>query len=156
PWHAVGGVGQTRALHGSWPGVGANEFRVGKRQGREMIVDRDHDCGLDALLDSAKNGLYVPHSNLPVVRRFPPMNRWLYCAAALFAAVATTSADEITGQYVEARTCDVYTGPCFANADTGLAGRHAVLAWKIDKGTVDGTKLDGLGIVAVVAARDTL
>src|SRR5262245_42544242 len=62
----------------------------------------------------------------------------------------------IRGQYVEARTCDVYTGECFANADTGLVGKHGVLAWKIDSGSVNGTKVDGLGVVAVIAARDTL
>lgn len=62
----------------------------------------------------------------------------------------------VRGQYVEARTCDVYAGSCFANADTGLTGKNAVLAWKVDRGTVAGTKLDGLGIVAVVAAPDTL
>ena len=62
----------------------------------------------------------------------------------------------IRGQYVEARTCDVFTGACFANADTGLTGKNAVLAWKIDSGTVDGIKLDGLAVVAVVAARETL
>src|SRR5438067_11756323 len=83
------------------------------------------------------------------------MNRWLCLpAVALFACAAPAA--EITGQSVEARTCDVYTGPCFANADTGLAGRHAVMAWKIDKGTVGSAKLDGLGVAAVIAARDTL
>lgn len=62
----------------------------------------------------------------------------------------------VRGQYVEARTCDVFTGSCFANADTGLTGKNAVLAWKIDAGSVAGTRVDGLGVVAVVAARETL
>src|SRR4051794_27137138 len=62
----------------------------------------------------------------------------------------------VLGQYLEARTCDVFTGACFANADTGLTGKNAVLAWKIDSGTVGGAKLDGLAVVAVVAARETL
>ena len=84
------------------------------------------------------------------------MIRWSLSALALLSILALAPAGEITGQYVEARTCDVYTGPCFANADSGLAGRHAVLAWKIDKGSVNGAKLDGLSVVAVVAARDTL
>jgi hypothetical protein len=66
------------------------------------------------------------------------------------------SAPAVRGQYVEARTCDVYTGSCFANADTGLTGKNAVLAWKVTAGTVGGTKLDGLGVVAVVAAGETL
>ena len=66
------------------------------------------------------------------------------------------AAPAVRGQYVEARTCDVFTGSCFANADTGLTGKNAVLAWKVTAGTVGGTKLDGLGVVAVVAAPDTL
>lgn len=66
------------------------------------------------------------------------------------------SAPTIQGQYVEARTCDVYTGSCFANADTGIVGKNAVLAWKIDSGSVKGMKVDGLGVVAVIAARETL
>ena len=82
------------------------------------------------------------------------MKRFLILAALLALAPAVRA--DVTGLYVEARTCDVYTGPCFANADTGLAGRHAVMAWKIEKGEVNGTKLDGLGIVAIVAARETL
>jgi hypothetical protein len=66
------------------------------------------------------------------------------------------SSATVRGQYVEARTCDVFTGSCFANADTGLTGRNAALAWKVESGTVAGTKLDGLGVVAVVSTSETL
>jgi hypothetical protein len=62
----------------------------------------------------------------------------------------------VRGQYVEARTCDVYTGSCFANADTGLTGKNAVLAWKVESGTIAGTKVDGLGVAAVLAVKETL
>jgi hypothetical protein len=62
----------------------------------------------------------------------------------------------IRGQYLEARTCDVFAGACFANADTGLTGKNAVLAWKIDTGTMNGTKLDGLGVLAVISTAETL
>jgi hypothetical protein len=62
----------------------------------------------------------------------------------------------VRGQYVEARTCDVFTGSCFANADTGLTGKNAALAWKVESGTVAGTKIDGLGVVAVVCVSETL
>ena len=72
------------------------------------------------------------------------------------ALLASESSAAVRGQYVEARTCDVFTGECFANADTGLTGKNAVLAWKVESGKVAGTKLDGLGIVAVIAAPDTL
>jgi hypothetical protein len=82
--------------------------------------------------------------------------KYLLLASACLLAVAAGVRADVKGQYVEARTCDVYTGPCFANADTGLAGRHAVLAWKVEQGTVSGAKLDGLGVVAVVATRETL
>jgi hypothetical protein len=70
--------------------------------------------------------------------------------------MATDSSATIRGQYVEARTCDVFTGSCFANADTGLTGKNAVLAWRIDSGTVSGVKLDGLGVVVVLSTCDTL
>jgi hypothetical protein len=71
-------------------------------------------------------------------------------------AVAPLSAAGLTGQYIEARTTDVWTGPCFANADVNLGGKHAIMAWKIDKGQWDKVSLDGLGVVAVLAASDTL
>lgn len=70
--------------------------------------------------------------------------------------LAVNSPATVRGQYVEARTCDVFTGSCFANADTGLTGKHAVLAWKVEAGTVGGTKLDGLGVAAVIATTETL
>jgi hypothetical protein len=82
--------------------------------------------------------------------------RLAFAALALLAAVVPAQAAGLSGQYVEARTCDVWTGPCFANAEMNLAGKHAVLAWKVDKGAEDGVALDGLGVVAVVAASDTL
>lgn len=65
-------------------------------------------------------------------------------------------AGTVRGQYVEARTCDVFAGACFANADTGLIGKNAVLAWKIESGVVGGTKLDGLGVAAVIVVNETL
>jgi hypothetical protein len=72
----------------------------------------------------------------------------------VFAAPAAAAG--IKGQYIEARTCDIWTGPCFANAELNLAGKNAVLGWKVDKGEFDNVNLDGLGVVAVVAASDTL
>src|SRR5437868_4347527 len=85
------------------------------------------------------------------------MARWLTLAAiALILAAAPVSAAGITGQYIEARTCDVWTGPCFANAEMNLGGKHALMGWKVEKGDLDSVKLDGLGVVAVVAASDTL
>jgi hypothetical protein len=62
----------------------------------------------------------------------------------------------IYGDYVEARTADVYTGPCFANAEVGLVGNLAVFGWKINRGEWHGVSLDGLSVVAAVKARHTL
>src|SRR3989440_5677354 len=75
---------------------------------------------------------------------------------AVAATAAPARATEITGQYVEARTCDVWTGPCFANADFNLTGKHAVMAWRIDQGKFNDVDLSGLSIAAVVAAHNTL
>jgi hypothetical protein len=77
-------------------------------------------------------------------------------ALALSAFVLPAGAAGITGHYVEARTCDVWTGPCFANADFNLSGKNAVMAWRVEKGTLDDVSLDGLGVVAVISASDTL
>lgn len=63
---------------------------------------------------------------------------------------------QIKGTYVEARTADVYTGACFANAEVELMGDLAVMGWKITEGSWDGVKLDGLGVVGVVKASATL
>lgn len=85
------------------------------------------------------------------------MNRSLALAlVALAFLVVPAGAAGLSGSYVEARTCDVWTGPCFANAEVNMGGKHAVLGWKIDRGELDGVALDGLGVVAVVAASDTL
>src|SRR5262245_14133135 len=84
------------------------------------------------------------------------MKRCLALAAvALVVMALPVSAAGVTGQYVECRTCDVWTGPCFANAEM-IAGQNAVMGWKVEKGAVDGATLDGLSVVAVVAASDTL
>jgi hypothetical protein len=65
-------------------------------------------------------------------------------------------AGEITGSYLETRTCQVYTGPCFANAETALAGREALMAWKIEEGKRGNVDLAGLAVVVVVRGDNTL
>ncbi len=77
-------------------------------------------------------------------------------AAALMAVVPAAEAAQISGQYLEARTADVYTGPCFANSEVNLTGNEAVLAWRIDQGSWGNVALDGLAVVAVVRASHTL
>ncbi len=77
-----------------------------------------------------------------------------FSAGAVFAGSPALAS--IEGRYVEARSADVYTGPCFANGEAGIVGKRAVLGWKIEKGSWQGVPLDGLAVAAVVLASDTL
>jgi hypothetical protein len=63
---------------------------------------------------------------------------------------------EIRGDYVEARTADVFTGPCFANSEVDLVGNLAVFGWHVQKGQFQGVDLSGLGVVGIVKASNTL
>jgi hypothetical protein len=80
----------------------------------------------------------------------------LLSLALVAAAAPAFAADSITGTYLESRTCQVYTGPCFANAETAMAGREAVMAWNIEDGMQGGVDLAGLSVVMVVRGNDTL
>ncbi len=82
-------------------------------------------------------------------------NRILLSALAV-ALVAVAAQARITGDYIETRSADVYTGQCFANGEVGLVGDQAILAWHIQQGSWDGVKLDGLNVVAAVKANATL
>jgi hypothetical protein len=62
----------------------------------------------------------------------------------------------ISGDYLEVRSADVWTGPCFANSETGLLGQEAILAWRVREGAWNGVPLGGLTVVGVVKARATL
>ena len=64
--------------------------------------------------------------------------------------------NQVRGDYIEARTADVYTGACFANSEVDLVGNLAVFGWRVDQGVFDGVKLDGLSVVGVVKAANTL
>jgi hypothetical protein len=76
--------------------------------------------------------------------------------ALLLSAPSMARSGEISGEYLEARTCDVYTGPCFANGEIGASGREAVMAWRIDQGKWDGQELSGLGAALIIKSNDTL
>ena len=86
------------------------------------------------------------------------MNRMFlaFALAVLLVPVAVSANGGIRGDYLEIRTSDVYTGPCFANAEVNLTGREAVIAWKVREGSWQGVNLAGLTVVAVVKAKSTL
>jgi hypothetical protein len=113
-------------------------------------------------------------TRLLVTSRFSPLKRVVVMVNKLslaslslatglaisMATLAATSAfagdSSISGAYLEARTCQVYTGPCFANSEVGLAGKDAIMAWNIESGSHQGVDLSGLKVVVVIAASDTL
>lgn len=82
--------------------------------------------------------------------------RSLVMLACCLLAPAASQGATIEGDYLESRTCDIFTGPCFANAEVGLSGRLALMAWKIDRGSHLGVDLAGTHVVVALRASDTL
>jgi hypothetical protein len=80
-------------------------------------------------------------------------------AAVVLGSLSTASvrADvRVTGDYVEARTAEVFAGGCIMNSEAETAGRQAVLAWRITSGQFRGATLDGLAVAAAVAGDRNL
>jgi hypothetical protein len=87
------------------------------------------------------------------------MRRFVFFAALVLSVpmlAATSHAQHISGDYIETRSADVWTGPCVANGEVNLAGDQAILAWRVAKGGWNGVALDGLSVVSVVKAGATL
>src|SRR5450432_158546 len=74
----------------------------------------------------------------------------------LLLLAATAQAQKISGDYIETRNADVWTGACVANGELNLAGDQAILAWHVSTGAWKDVSLDGLSVVAVVKAAATL
>lgn len=72
------------------------------------------------------------------------------------AALADDATPAISGDYLEVRSCDVYTGSCFANSEMNLTGKEGMMLWSVREGAWKGTKLDGLKVMAVVKADGSL
>ena len=84
-----------------------------------------------------------------------------YCLAAALLSVAAppTSAGDrgrVVGEYVEARTAEVFAGGCIMNSEAETMGRQAIMAWRITAGSFDGVTLDGLTVAAAVAGDRNL
>jgi hypothetical protein len=80
------------------------------------------------------------------------------CGALAMAGHGPANANaktQIRGDYLEARTADVYTGPCFSNAEVFITGDKAVMAWKVTEGAWDGVDLSGLSVAAAVKGSTT-
>jgi hypothetical protein len=86
--------------------------------------------------------------------------RYALMTVLLVAAGATGLTAEpgarITGEYVEARTAEVFAGGCIMNSEAETMGRQAIMAWKITSGSFEGVALDGLTVAAAVAGDRNL
>jgi hypothetical protein len=76
----------------------------------------------------------------------------LLCALPLAAA----DAPAVSGDYVEARSNEVYTCGCLYSGQMTTAGREAILAWRIARGVYQGTPLAGVKVAAVVVGDANL
>jgi hypothetical protein len=75
----------------------------------------------------------------------------------LFAVSGTAqNAPAISGDYVEARSGEVYTCGCLFSSEMVTAGRDAILVWRINSGSFQGTPLAGIKIAAVVESMTNL
>jgi len=76
--------------------------------------------------------------------------------SSLMLAPLAAKPASLRGTYVEARTAEVFAGACVMNGEAATTGREALVAWKVDKGQVNGVSLDGLAVVAALAADANL
>jgi hypothetical protein len=80
----------------------------------------------------------------------------LAAIAATISLPRSQAAEPLRGTYVEARTCQVYTGPCFANGEVGSTGKDAIMTWHIKSGDWNGVELKGHSVALIVQASHTL
>src|SRR5437867_2865558 len=86
------------------------------------------------------------------------INRVLLVVAliAIFALPTMSAGHSISGVYVEARTAEVFTGGCLMSSEAETTGRQAVLAWRVDRGSLNGVSLGGLVIIAAIVGDKNL
>jgi hypothetical protein len=87
------------------------------------------------------------------------MRTFALTAAVLTLAAAPIGAGStgaVTGDYVEARTAEVFTGGCTMNSEAETIGREAVLAWRVTQGRYHGASLEGLAVVLAVSGDRNL
>ena len=82
----------------------------------------------------------------------------LLIAVCLLLVVPSIAAgtNSLSGSYVEVRTAEVFTGGCLMSSEAETTGRQAILAWKVDHGTLNGQALDGFTIIAVIVGDKNL
>ena len=81
---------------------------------------------------------------------------WVALTLLIAGTVYAGGGPAISGDYAEVRSNEVYTCGCRFSGQSDLAATEAILAWKIDSGSIDGTPLAGSKVVAVVTGDDNL
>lgn len=84
------------------------------------------------------------------------MKHLAFVITSVLVAGRAFAAEPVVGQYVEARTAEVFAGGCIMSSEAETIGRQAVMAWRIDRGVFDGEALDGLRVVAAVSGDRNL
>lgn len=77
------------------------------------------------------------------------------CGTLLILSTSVANAIGLQGDYVEARTADVFTGPCISNSEVFISGSQAVMAWKVSQGAWQGTDVSGLCVAAALRGTTT-
>jgi len=78
------------------------------------------------------------------------------CAFIPSLALAQTQPSELSGDYVEVRSASVFAGACHFNGENVTTGRDAMLAWNVQSGEWNGTRLQGVRAMAVVSSAANL
>jgi hypothetical protein len=71
-------------------------------------------------------------------------------------AAAAAGPSEVRGEYIEARTAEIFAGGCVMNSQAETMGKQAVLAWRVTDGAVNGVDVSGLSVVAAIAGDHNL
>ena len=68
---------------------------------------------------------------------------------SLFVVSQLCSAAELSGEFVELHSCDLYTGGCTASAESTLLGRQVFRVWSIESGEWNGQDLTHLKVAVL-------
>ncbi len=74
----------------------------------------------------------------------------------MFVVEASAQTPRIFGDYVEARSGEVYTCGCLYSGEMVTAGKEAILVWRIARGDYRGMSLAGVKVAAVVVGEQHL
>ena len=82
---------------------------------------------------------------------------YLLAAVLAMGVPGTTSPTDrgLTGDYVEARTAEVFTGGCIMGSEGEVSGREALMAWRVRTGSLDGVAPSSIRTMLLVDARAT-